>query len=370
VMMEQDYICSSAAQTATDLTVGPGWFSALDEALVTAGESGRGIDLQLCMMNPAHAMASTYIHRASNGRGTGDHVVRNAARGLPLGWSGMLLWAVGMWPSRDNVWTNSSINVPGLDNETDPEGQTAMAVFAGGPYGIADIAGAMNRSLLMRSCREDGVLLRPDKPATAIEQSFAASFQDLKPRHVWGTFSQVGSARWTYILSLNLDEPLSVPMATLDDSWSGGWVAFEGWHGIAHGDFLPIDTTGDIKIPASPQISVMTLGHSLWKVAPVLSSGWVFLGEEDKLMGVSRRRKLTWTVGATTLTLSLVAAPGETVKLAVLGPAERHTATRFACIAGAAAAGDVPDGFGDIDVPVKVVCTAGGNVAGGTKCVC
>lgn len=129
VMMEQDYLCSSTSQTSRDLSVGPEWFAAMDEAAARAQ-----VDMQLCMMNPAHALASTLIHSASNGRGTGDHVVRNAARGLPLGWSGMLLWSVGMWPSRDNVWTNSSVNVTGLNVETDPEGQTAMAVLAGGPY--------------------------------------------------------------------------------------------------------------------------------------------------------------------------------------------------------------------------------------------
>jgi len=128
VHMEQDYLCSSTAQTSRDLTVGPAWFTAMDAAAAEAA-----VDMQLCMMNPAHALASTLIHAASNGRGTGDHVVRNAARGLPLGWSGMLLWAVGVWPSRDNVWTNSSVTVPGLNPETAPELQTAMAVLAGGP---------------------------------------------------------------------------------------------------------------------------------------------------------------------------------------------------------------------------------------------
>lgn len=41
--------------------------------------------------------------------------------------------------------------------------QTAMAVLSGGPYGVADIAGTMNRSLVMRSCRSDGNL-----PVTAL----------------------------------------------------------------------------------------------------------------------------------------------------------------------------------------------------------
>ena len=86
------------------------------------------------MMNPAHALASTLMHSASNGRGTGDHVVRDASRGLPIGVSGMLLHAVGLAPSRDNVWTNSTVNITGLNPETAPALQTAMALLAGGPY--------------------------------------------------------------------------------------------------------------------------------------------------------------------------------------------------------------------------------------------
>lgn len=195
----------------------------------------------------------------------------------------MLLWSLGMWPSRDNVWTNSTVNATGLTNEAGPDVQTAMAVLAGGPYGPADvthtsnrplpvtytqdtpslidpplpvicgpclthclwqqIAGAMNKSLIMKSCRADGVLLRADKPATAIDQSFAASFDDLKPRHVWGSYSQTGAARWTYLLALNLDAPLTVPMATLDEN-PLGWVAFEGWHGLdGTGPFTAIPGT-------------------------------------------------------------------------------------------------------------------------------
>ena len=372
VMMEQDYLCSSTVQTSADLTSGPAWFAAMDEALATAGESGGGIDVQLCMMNPAHALASTLIHRASNGRGTGDHVVRNAARGLPLGWSGMLLWAVGMWPSRDNVWTNSSVNVPGLNNESDPEGQTAMAVLAGGPYGMADIAGAMNRSLLMRSCRDDGVLLRADKPATAIEQTWVASFDDLKPRHVWGTFSQIGTARWSYVLALSLDDPLAVPMATLDESGAAaGWVAYEGWHGVETNSFVAIPHGGSLVIPSCPLVDAMTLGHSLWVVAPVLPFGWVFLGEEGKLVVASRRRvkgiSASSATGGSSLVLTLVGAPGESVSVAVLAPTERHVATRVSCTAGDKGEAVA---FGDIDVKMTVTCKAGSALTEAASCTC
>jgi hypothetical protein len=38
--------------------------------------------------------------------------------------------------------------------------QTLLAVLAGGPYGPSDGAGSANRSLVMQSCRADGVLLK------------------------------------------------------------------------------------------------------------------------------------------------------------------------------------------------------------------
>lgn len=50
--------------------------------------------------------------------------MRNAARGLVLATSSMLLWSISLWPSRDNVWTNSSIVVPGMNPEQTPVLQT------------------------------------------------------------------------------------------------------------------------------------------------------------------------------------------------------------------------------------------------------
>lgn len=38
-----------------------------------AAASGNNVTLQLCMMNPAHALASTLMHRATNGRATRDN---------------------------------------------------------------------------------------------------------------------------------------------------------------------------------------------------------------------------------------------------------------------------------------------------------
>ena len=139
------------------------------------------------------------------------------------------------------------------------------------------------------------------------------------------------AARWSYLLGLNLAQPLHIAPSTLDpaaaiagDS-SYGWVAYEGWHGIAssaatgsachtHNNCFQLlsgsdaGSSQDLVLPSCQQISDMTLGHTLWNVAPVLPGGWVYLGEKDKIVAVSSRRLRSWNSTTPLLTLSLLAA--------------------------------------------------------------
>jgi hypothetical protein len=69
-MFEQDFICQTQLATSANLTLGRDWFRALDAAVLAAG----GVDLQLCMMQPAHALASTTMRSVTNARATQDHV--------------------------------------------------------------------------------------------------------------------------------------------------------------------------------------------------------------------------------------------------------------------------------------------------------
>ena len=203
VMFEQDFLCAINTDTTltnTDVDTGNAWLAAIDAAANDAN-----ITLQFCMMNGAHALATTQAGRVTNGRATRDnhpHQVQspsldpgNAGNGLVLGISGMLHYALGIWPSRDNVWTNSSVTEHG-GPEPMPAQQTLLAVLAGGPYGPSDGAGSANRSLVLSSCRDDGVLLRADKPITMLDSAlrltgFAAS-EIPRAVNAWATHSQIG----------------------------------------------------------------------------------------------------------------------------------------------------------------------------------
>jgi len=65
------------------------------------------------------------------------------------------------------------------------------------------------------SIASSGVLLRPSWPATAVDASFthSSAFIALKPLYLWTAQSVIGEHMYSYVLSINLDKPLTLPVA-------------------------------------------------------------------------------------------------------------------------------------------------------------
>lgn len=223
-------------------------------------------------------------------------------------------------------------------NEPMPETQTLLALLSGGPYGVADKVGSINRSLVMRTCRDDGLLLRASKPITMLDAAWRASFAAApatglgatvpppspRPvvRNVWSTFSQVGRWRWSLVLGLDLPEAFPLSLADLD--LVGEHVAAEYWHGLPRAQLTLLSPHGaPLVVPAcpSPPRRSRILGSSYTVLAPVLPNGWALLGEPGKLVTVSARRVAALSVAAGGLEARLRAAPGEALELHVLPPA-------------------------------------------------
>ena len=306
------------------------------------GYGGKGVSLQFCMMNPAHVLASTLVYAATNGRATRDNhpgkTRVSPGDGKILGVSSLLHHALGIWPSRDNVWTNSSVASHG-GPEPMVTTQSLMAVLSGGPYGPSDGAGSANRSLLMRACRDDGLLLRGDKPVTIMDVALLALPFDrdvtptkatgYDPIHVWSTFSSIpshsepgGSVRYHYILGLDLSRPFVVHPADLDsdfvvhpadldsDSDSDSvsistismektlpttYVAWEYWEGLDphnnNNNTVIVDNNHPFLVPSPPLSSNPAIITSTYHVlSPCLANGWAYLGEHGKFIAASRRR--------------------------------------------------------------------------------
>lgn len=373
-MFEQDFLCSintASDLTRTDVSSGMDWVRGMNDAATSAN-----ITLQFCMMNPVHTMLSTMLTRVTNGRATRDnHPGRprderadpmNAGNGLVLGLSGMLHYAVGIWPSRDNVWTNSSVVGHGGPEDM-VQTQTLLAMLSGGPYGPSDGAGSANRTLIMRSCRDDGVLLRADKPITMLDSALlAVPFADdgvaIAPINVWATHSNIGPLRYGYVLGLDLNRTFSVFPR---DIFPGApeaqqYLAWESWHGLAAqgtpGEPTLVNASRPFAVPAPKLAANEAVITSTYHVfSPVLSSGWTFLGEPGKIVAASARR-VAWVRddgSSKALRVCLVGAPGESVTLAV------HSRHAVPSISSGRCAFPVADDTGARDLAMLLQCDLG-----------
>ena len=77
-------------------------------------------------------------------------------------------------------------------------------------------------------------------------------------------------------------------------------------------------STATLVPAATPKLTTLEGdGHAYVLVAPVLASGWAFLGEPDKLTPVSAQRAFTLSVAAAGgVSVRMVGAPGEKCALA------------------------------------------------------
>lgn len=179
----------------------------------------------------------------TDGRGTSDNDHTGAADLYPLGNSGLLMDAVGgIWSSRDNVFTSPhESNCPkgNCSDTPDYRLQNVAAVLAGGPYGPSDGIGHMNRALIMHSYRSGGLLLKPDVPLATLDAAFLGgnfnfnfdngSGSRINPAHVWGTYSQIGSLRWSYIFPTGMSVDLTMTLQELDSTPALGYVLLDFW---------------------------------------------------------------------------------------------------------------------------------------------
>src|SRR5689334_20168192 len=65
----------------------------------------------------------------------------------------------------------------------------------------------MNATLIMSTCTADGLLLKPNKPMTAIDRSFSSS---APLGEVYSSYSNVSGFFWYYVLGADMQEQYNV----------------------------------------------------------------------------------------------------------------------------------------------------------------
>lgn len=339
VIFEQDFLCSygigDSGLTSTDVDSGSTWIRYMDEAAQKFG-----IKLQFCMPDAYHLLESTKVLSVTNARATEDNV-RKYRSILSMGQNGLLYYALGVFASRDNVWTsNADVEQPGCGNmketgfcyEANAHLDNAVAVLSGGPYGIADALGFTNKTLAMYSCRTDGLMLRPRWPLASLDFSF--TLPEAKGSLVWAAHDDFGQYRWSYLLGVELDKEIPITPSRLiqgsidDDSYPKTMVAWEVVVGKQVSEVTLFSESRPFLLPRSPPLNlpydIKASSHTHFATAPVLPNGMVILGEYQKWATMSFGRVISVDATEGPVILKIKGAPSETTSFAYLQGVSTH----------------------------------------------
>jgi hypothetical protein len=170
----QDWLArqtSNFRPTHSDIDIGEQWLSSMGAAAEKVG-----LNIQYCMSYPRHLLKALELPRVTHARVSNDYAVSLMDRHKPqwnIGITSMFADALGIAPFKDVLW---STNVqPGSPygtkaSELVPNRQIIMATLSTGPVAVGDGINFTNIQRIMRCCRQDGLILKPDRPLTTINE--------------------------------------------------------------------------------------------------------------------------------------------------------------------------------------------------------
>ena len=297
------------------------WLKNMDDAA-----ADNGLTMQICMAGAAHVMDSINRRSWTTVRSSIDYKPEYSKESY---WpqfhiANMIVNAVGLLPFKDNFRTA----------EKNGEAEALISVLSAGMVGPSDEVDKQNAELLLRTCRADGLLLKPDRPATPIDAMFLPHSRPF----ITKTFSRrEGVGEWTYLAAYHfarrhperrLSDRLFARL-TYDGNEMSRFFVFPNrvtdWRvnlerdlGI-HGPVVAYNwrtRTGAVVENAFDLPKIEHLYDFDYLVlAPVFANGLALIGETGKFVTVADKRFANIEIGDNYIILEVLGVPGETVSL-------------------------------------------------------
>lgn len=235
----------------------------------------------------------------------------------------MLAAAVGLWPFKDNFQSS----------EDHGEAEALISNLSAGMVGPSDRIGLADAELLGRTCRDDGLLLKPDRPATPLDAMFLPHARPYLTR----TFSERPQGRWTYLAGYHLarEHP---DRTMLDVGWA--YISY-GMKYVGNMFVFPdhitnwrVDLAADLGIDGPVVVydwrngaaEIVTDAFDMpafedlydfayFVLAPILDNGLALIGEPEKFITLADKRFVDLVVREDSVEVTLVGVPGETIKV-------------------------------------------------------
>jgi hypothetical protein len=268
----------------------------------------QGMTVQYCMAPSSFMMQAVKLPSVMQARASDDHNGMQPRRWyLPhFTQTSMLCHAIGFWPHKDTFFSNGD-KVYWFYRERQPEMECLAAALSGGPVAPSDKIGTENKELLMKTCRADGLLLKPDKPATPIDLMFKEHAK------YYITSTHVKKARgmaWHYVHVTNLwPKKVKDPTISLQDLGIDGmhkYMAYLHWKK----EFIPMTSDG-----AKISLDLGSEEQELIVLCPELAEGTYLIGNVDKFVTCAAKQfpSVEFSDDASSVTIRVEGAPGEKV---------------------------------------------------------
>ena len=176
----------------------PGRARAWQEGIDRAARE-RGITLQWCMATPADFAQTTTLTQVTSVRTCGDHGYI-ATPGQLWAWfctTNALARALGLMPFKDVFRAD-----PEVAGDTG-EPEALLSALSTGPVGLGDRVGRFDPVLAQRTCRADGILIKPHTPIAVTDASMLAGPAFNNELLVAECYSDHPAGRWSYVVAMH-----------------------------------------------------------------------------------------------------------------------------------------------------------------------
>jgi hypothetical protein len=292
---------------------------------MTSAAADKGLTMQICMAGAAELLDSIDKPAVTTSRTSIDYQpsVSKESFWPQFHTVNMLARAIGILPFKDNFQTS----------EKHPEPEALISILSAGMVGPSDQVGVADRELLMRTCRQDGLLLKPDVPAIPID----AMFLPHQRPYTTFTHSSREAGKWTYLAAYLLAS--AHPERTTSDE---AFAVF-AYDGLPVGDTFvfpkkvtnwKLDLERDLDVPGNVVAYDWRTGkasvvngtlemppiehlyeYDYFVLAPVLSNGLALIGEPAKYVTMADKRFTSVKADADSISVTLSGVPGEQVVL-------------------------------------------------------
>jgi hypothetical protein len=227
---------------------------------------------------------------------------------------------LGLWPFKDVFMSsaNPDAKIACIDGDPNACLEALLSALSAGPVAVGDRIGHTDTSVVRRTCRADGIIIKPDMPLALLDRSLAAM-----PGGSPILWADTFSGKTQYLVAIH--------GGRRDDDPDGTALAVTEIHDLGGCDMLVYDWTERTAHVAST-VSVTLTTHS-WKmfvvcpiehdnssVASVSSSGdddvVTVIGDMNvyATMG-SRRMRVNCKADGTLASVDVLGQPGESINI-------------------------------------------------------